>query len=367
MNAIDLDKWIQLLKRINFHDFDEVMQYVITSNEDVEFVKSLKCYSDYIEVGGSNNLSINSSVKVTILRDPEGIVTYPNLTDFVRGQLTHCFKSIEHFYIKNEGISSLEKDSDKFLVNFKQLKNFICNIRNSCVYKDDALHNYIFIDDSGVLTVQMDFDVDTSNEIIKYLKSIEGENSALLVQFNDWFSEDKHRNQKGCCLANILRDFFKDKKEISIFDILSNLNDLYIKSYRLFSLYLKSLEYGEFYRDQQKECNKFKESVHTYLEKNQFCAFVISLTGIFLSKSSNDFSTSPIYLFLCFAVILSLLVQGYDLFCLRNGFYKKIDTFRLLDSELSSRQFDINFIFKLSIIFILIIVSALPLFFFWFF
>lgn len=366
MKAIDLDKWIQLLKKINFHDLDEEMQYDITSDEDIEFVKYLTCYSDYIKIGGSNNLSINSSVKVTILGYPEGIVVYTNLIEFVRGQLTYCFKIIEHFYIKEEGISSLEKDSDKFLVNFKQLKNFICNIRNSCAYKDDALHNYIFIDDSGVLTVQMDFDTSTSNEIINYLKSIEGENSAL-VKFNDWFSEDKHRNQKGCCLANILRDYFKDKKEISIFDILSNLNELYIKLYRLFSLYLKSLEYGEFYRDQQKECNKFKQSVHTYLERSQFCAFVISLTGIFLSKSSTDLSTSPIYLFLCFAVILSLLVQGYDLFCLRNDFYKKIDTFKLLDSELSSRQFDINFIFKLSIICILIIVSSVPLFFFWFF
>ena len=113
MKAIDLDKWIQLLKKINFHDFDEEMQYDITSDEDIEFVKYLTCYSDYIKIGGSNNLSINSSVKVTILRYPEGIVVYTNLIEFVRGQLTYCFKIIEHFYIKEEGISSLEKDSDK--------------------------------------------------------------------------------------------------------------------------------------------------------------------------------------------------------------------------------------------------------------
>lgn len=66
-------------------------------------------------------------------------------------------------------------------------------------------------------------------------------------------------------------------------------------------------------------------------------------------------------------MLLSLFVQAYDLFCLRNDFYKKVDTFKLLDSELSYRQFNINFIFKLSIIFILMIVSALPLFFFCFF
>lgn len=365
MNDIDLDKWILLLKRINFNDLDVATRYEITSNEDIELIKYLTCYSDYIELG-SKNLSLNSSVDVTILRHPEGIVIYSNLTNFVRGQLTHCLKSIEHFYIRGDGISSIEKDSNQFLVNLKQVKSFIRNVKNSCVYKDDALHNYIFIDDGGVLAVQMDFDTDTSNEIIKYLNSIKGENFAL-VKFNDWFSENNRRNQKGYCLANILRDSFKDDKEISILKILRNLNDLYIKAYRLFSLYLKSLEYDEFYRDQQEEYNKFKESVHTYLEKSQFCAFVISLSGIFLSKSSADFSTSPIYLFLCFAVLLSLFVQAYDLFCLRNDFYKKVDTFKLLDSELSYRQFNINFIFKLSIIFILMIVSALPLFIFWFF
>ena len=115
MKAIDLDKWIQLLKKINFHDFDEEMQYDITSDEDIEFVKYLTCYSDYIKIGGSNNLSINSSVKVTILRYPEGIVVYTNLIEFVRGQLTYCFKIIEHFW-SNQFPMNCTNDSTILLI-----------------------------------------------------------------------------------------------------------------------------------------------------------------------------------------------------------------------------------------------------------
>lgn len=362
---IDLNKWVLLLKKIKYREIDEVVNYKITTDEDLKLVNYFVCFRDYIEIQ-SRNLEINSYVDIKILEQPNNVKIYPCLTDFVKGEMVHCLKDtysnteLEYYYIKEDQLSSLDKDSSVFLRKFVALKKFVINLRRSCVYKDDAMHRYIFIDDNGVLTVQMDFNDQKSKQIIEVLQNFDDINS--LLQFNDWFSDNDNKNQKGCCVGNVLRDFFKDKdknnKEVSIFDILQNLKDIYIKAYSLFSTYLKNLEYSRFYREQQEEYKKFKEESRNYLEKNQFYACAISLCGIFFNKSASE---SLIYVILSFVVVLSLCAQGYNLFCVRNDFLKKIDTFKLIDAELRDNEFRINFLFKISITIILVLVSMFPI------
>lgn len=322
--SISFSELVIFYKKLSSIDDNDIGVYKINTTNDLNLIKKvLYCFpqTQILKVSGELELKQELLLKINH-PDLDLGRFYKNFTDYIKGDFASIHKSKlnnSEFYIFEDKYFDIEGIKLEKVGSYKCVKKLFECLDEMSTYSDQTKKKLVFF---SKRVIKVDYNINNIiAELENSIKSLTLESRSLIDDFCSWFSDENsktHIDEKKTILSQVLQNLIEKKSEITLVDVINNLELIFKGVKGQFALYIENFKYDKYVEKLEEQSEKFIDHINNSISKivNQVLGLPIAIAvSAVIRGSQNDgfwiiYTVVIAYSIICF---LALIAQKFSL------------------------------------------------------
>lgn len=317
--SISFSELVTFYRKLSSLGDDKIAVYKINTTNDLNLItKVLGCFTQTQIRKVSGNSELKQELLLEINHPDLSIGRfYKSFTDYIKGDFVSIHKSKlnnSEFYIFEDKYFDIEGIKLEKVESYKCVKKLFQCLNEMSTYSDQTRKKLVFF---SKRVIKVDYNINNIiTELESSIKSLTLESRELIVDFCSWFSDENsktHIDEKKVILSQVLQNLNEKKSEITLVDVINNL-ELILKGIEgQFALYIENFKYDKYVEKLEEQSEKFIDHVNNSISKvvNQVLGLPIAIAvSAVIRGSQNDgfwivYIVVIAYSLICFVALLA--------------------------------------------------------------